>query len=111
MNMPGYVVAEKDPKRREYLRNTISTQASRHLTICEQLRFVYDDVAQLPKGELRDSLTEKLIDAINMGKKMNLRLVQYKKEAGKDSGSGGAHLISLDHTQKRKKLRGERNEA
>lgn len=106
--MPGYVIAEQGLNKRLELKDLISAHASRHLTICEQLRFVYDDVVQLPEGEIKDSLTEKLIDAINMAKKMNDRLVVYKKKEAKDSGSGGAHLIDLEHTGERRKLRGQR---
>ena len=82
MNMPGYVMAETDEAKREHLRHTLTTQSSRHLTICEQLRFVYDDVAEIQDEALRISMTEKLIDAIGMAKKINDRLVFYKKKEG-----------------------------
>lgn len=114
-NLPGYVVAFPDEKlaeskfkTREFHLNTLKSQAHYLLTICEQLRFIYDDVAQLPDGPLKDSLTEKLIDAIIMGKKINNRLVEYKKKEGKHSGAAGAHLMHLTDTKKRKRLRNER---
>lgn len=115
MSLPGYVQAfsdetlkEKHFKTREFHLNTLKSQAHYLLTLCEQLRFVYDDVAQLPDGELKESMTEKLIDAIIMAKKMNNRLVDYKKTVGKYSGAHGAHLIHLTDTKARKRLRNER---
>lgn len=113
--MPGYEIAfsdeklkEKNFKTREFHRHTLTTQAHYLLTLCEQLRFVYDDVAQVTDKELRDSMTEKLTDAIIMAKKMNNRLIEYKKTQGKNSGTAGAHLIHLTDTKRRKRLRGER---
>jgi hypothetical protein len=115
MSLPGYIVAypdeklkEKNFKTREFHLNTLKSQAHYLLTLCEQLRFVYDDVAQLPDGELKDSMTEKLVDALIMAKRMNGRLVDYKKTVGKYSGAHGAHLIHLTDTKKRKRLRNER---
>lgn len=106
--MPGYKVAFPDPELRMKNLHTLKTQASFLHTICEQLRFIYDDVAQLPDGELKDSMTEKLVDAMIMGKKINARLVEYKKEVGKYSGASGAHLNKLTDTKERKRLRNER---
>lgn len=106
--MPGYKVAFPDSRLRKRTLQTLQTQAHYLLTICEQLRFIYDDVAQLPEGEIKDSLTEKLIDAMIMGKKINARLVEYKKEAGKHSGAGGAHLVRLSDMKERKRLRNAR---
>lgn len=106
--MPGYVVAFPDPVLREKNLHTLKTQAHYLHTICEQIRFIYDDVAQLPDGEIKDSLTEKLIDTMIMGKKINARLVEYKKEVGKYSGASGAHLNRLTDTKARKSLRNAR---
>lgn len=103
--MPGYRVAFPDPKLRERNLHTLKTQAHYLHTICEQIRFIYDDVAQLPDGEIKDSMTEKLTDAMIMGKKINARLVEYKKEIGKYSGASGAHLNRLSDTKERKRLR------
>ena len=106
--LPGFETAEKDPAVRQALRGSLTNESSRYLTICEQLRFIYDSVHQLPDGELKEDITEKLIDALYMGKKMNSRLHHYKRLNGDKSGSGGSHLIKLSYTDERRALRRQR---
>ncbi len=48
-NLPGYIRAEKDRNIRKVVRKALTTGASRYLTICEQLRFIYDTVRQIPE--------------------------------------------------------------
>lgn len=107
-HLPGYIIAEKDPDIREAIRESLTKEASTYLTICEQLRFVYDTVEQIEDENIKRDLTEKLIDAFNMGKKMNSRLQRYKRETGSITGSAGSHLIPLDHTADRKYFRSKR---
>lgn len=107
-NFPGYIVAEKDSESRKIILDSIRNESSGYLTICEQIRFIYDTVYQLPDGEIKEDLTEKLIDAFNMGKKMNSRLQRYKRETNSQTGSAGSNLMRLDHVEERQKLRRER---
>jgi hypothetical protein len=107
--LPGYIVAEKDKEIREAIFHSLTTQASNYLTICEQLRFIYDTVCQIPDKDIRNDLIEKLIDAFNMGKKMNARLARYKREYNDKTGSAGSNLLPLDYTEKRKHIRSNRN--
>lgn len=106
--MRGFVRAEKDLEVRKAVRKSLTKEAGRYLTICEQLRFTYDLVHELPDPALKEELTERLIDAFNMGKKMNSRLAHYKRLHKDDTGSGGSNLIKLEHTKARKRLRNER---
>lgn len=109
MMLPGYITAEPNQKLRETLREALMTGASRHLTICEQLRFIYDTVYRLPEGEHKEDLTEKLVDALNMAKKMNSRLAKYKRQYNDPKGSAGSNLIVLEHTDERAAIRNERS--
>lgn len=106
----GYVPAEDDEQQRLNIRESLTTGASDYLTICEQLRFAYDAVhdLELPEDD-EETLIELLVDAFNMGKKMNSRLAYYKKKYNNDfTGSRGAHLKRLKLTEKRRKMREER---
>lgn len=106
--MIGFVRAEKDEATRRVVRDSLTKEAGRHLTICEQLRFIYDIVHELPDPILKEELTERLVDAFNMGKKMNSRLAHYKRLYSDKTGSEGSNLIKLEHTEVRRMLRNER---
>lgn len=103
--MPGFVVAEKNEEVRRVVKESLTKEASRLLTICEQLRFMYDSVCQVQDEELRNLMTEQLIDAMNMAKKMDSRLSHYKRLNGDRKGHAGGNLIRLDATAERKELR------
>lgn len=107
-NFPGYVVAEQDPKVRRAVFESLTTCASRQLTICEQFRFIYDTVAQIKDEDIKKDLTEKIIDAFHMAKKMNSRLAHYKRKYIDKTGHRGKSLIRLQFTKEREKLRLER---
>lgn len=82
----------------------LTQDASNRMTICEQLRFIYDDVHKLPLSEEKVAIVEKLIVAFNMGKKMNSRLAHYKR-LHTDSGRTGKNLLKLKHTEQRREMR------
>ena len=107
MNLPGFATPPETPENKEALKTALTTGASEYLTICEQLRFIYDDVHNLPYEE-KQNLTEKLITAINMAKKMNARLAHYKRVIGDNTGSAGANLLKLEQTKERAILRNSR---
>ena len=106
------IIVEKDPKKRERFFHSLWYQVNQVLGICEQLRFIYDDVYTMPESELKTRLTERLIDALIMGKKMADRLVYYKKTYGEenpDSGNSGKNLIPLQNNGWRIRMRKGRN--
>lgn len=94
-------------EHRVALKQSLTTDASNRLTICEQLRFIYDSVHELPP-EIRQEITDKLIVAFDMGKKMNSRLAHYKRKYLDESGRTGKSLLYLEYTEERKKIRMER---
>ena len=94
-------------KDREAILHSLTRDASNRLTICEQLRLIYDVVYTLDE-EKKEQITEMLIEAFNMGKKMNSRLAHYKREYLNESGHTGDNLIRLTDTTQRKRMRRNR---
>lgn len=108
-NLPGYVMQEGNEQTRYILGEALKSGASIYLTICEQLRFIYDAVLFIEDQQLKNNITEKLIDAFGMAKKMNSRLAYYKKKYNNDrSGSRGSNLIKLEYNKEREHLRNKR---
>lgn len=105
MKLPGF--AQPALSDREVLLHSMTRVASNRLTICEQIRFIYDTVFELPEGEVKRDLTDKLLVAFEMGKKMNSRLAHYKR-LYKGSGHTGRNLLKLTHTKEREKIRIDR---
>ena len=103
--LPGFTVPDMEPEDRRAALESLTKDASSRLTICEQLRFVYDTVYLLPDGEIRQDLTNKLVVAFGMGKKMNSRLAHYKRKYEDESGRTGKSLLHLGHTEERKRMR------
>jgi hypothetical protein len=60
--------------------------------ICETLRLTYDLIADLPDKDLKDKITEKLVDAMVMAKKINERLSYYHKKYHDNTGHAGQNL-------------------
>lgn len=107
--LPGYARPEIDIEKRKVLHEALTTGSSNYLTICEQLRFIYDTVDQLPDSEMKEDIVSKLEVAFDMGKKMNSRLAYYRKTYNSDrTGSKGSGLLLLDHTEERVRLRAAR---
>lgn len=96
-------------KDRDIIRQSLVSDASRHLTICEQIRFAYDLVYLLPDNEIRLELTEQLIDIFGTAKKINARLAHYKRHFGGDTGNGGKNIKNLYSTKERKRIRSLRH--
>lgn len=107
-NLPGYVVKEQDPKNRQILYEALAYDAGDRLTICELFRFMYDTVYDLPDGEIKNDLTEKLIDAMGMAKKMNARLAHYRRTYTDKTGRAGSSIMLIEHASKRKRIRRSR---
>jgi len=69
---------------------------NRQLGICEQLRIIYDSVYCLPDGELKNKITDGLVDALIMAKKMGDRLQYYFDVTQDQTGHSGINL-QVDH--------------
>lgn len=65
---------------REEAEQSIKYRVSDKRVICEVWREIWDLVEQIDEKELRKEIKEKIIDGFIMGKKMNDRLLFYKKE-------------------------------
>lgn len=89
------------------LRNSLIRDANRELGICEQLRCVYDSVYELPNGELKKQITEKLVDAFIMAKKMGDRLTYLNETYHDTTGHKGENLCVV-HDRLLAKIRKER---
>lgn len=76
--------------------------------ICEVLREVYDDVFLLPDGEQKTRMTEHLVDAFVMAKKMNERLNYYKDKYTDTSGHNASNLEVRQNNHWRIRLRFKR---
>jgi hypothetical protein len=115
IQMPGFVLPVERTKKLQQLEESLTIGASRILTLCELLRFIYDSVAQIEDEEIKADLTSKLLIAMNMAKKMDKRLGYYRKQGlilAHVSGMGnqGTNLIKLLSTKRRRRLRIERYE-
>ena len=90
---------------RQSARRSLIYQTNFSLGICEQLRFIYDVVYELPDKEVKEKLTDLLADALVMAKKMQDRLVYYKKTYNDTTGHNGANIVRLTHNSGRVKMR------
>ena len=89
---------------REEIRLSLVKGVNKELGICETIRMVYDDIYDLPASEWKEHITEHLVDALWMGKKMADRLAFYYETYHDKTGSWGEHLIpqSGNMTKKRR---------
>jgi hypothetical protein len=83
--------------RRDEIRISLTTDANRELGICEQIRQVYDSVYKIEDDKLRKEITEKLVDALIMAKKMGDRLTYYYVKTHDTGGHMGENLVPIDH--------------
>jgi len=99
--MDGYVYFFKDKDTRVKLKKSLTKDADRFLVLCEQIRFVYDIVYEMPEGETKDLLTERLIDAFGLAKKMGDRLDYYRSKYKDQTGNHGKNIVYLEHNKSR----------
>jgi len=95
-------------KERRLARRQLTTGANFFRSICEVLREVYDLVYTLEDADIRDKMTELLIDATVMAKKMDNRLGYYKKTYNDTTGKGGTGLQRLHDSGNRLAFRRKR---
>ncbi len=86
----------KNVYTREELKDSLVHETNREIGICEKLRMVYDLVYTLPDSELKENLTNELIDALGMAKRIADRLTYYFETYNDSSGNRGASLVQID---------------
>ena len=82
-------------RQRRVVKISLITKANTAMGICEKLREIYDEVVDMPHNE---KITELLVDAFIMGKKMQDRLTYYKKTYNDKTGHNGRNI---DRSKKR----------
>lgn len=97
-----------ESKTRRLARKSLMLEANNKKHICETLRMIYDEVYELPDSDSKTTMTELLIDAITMAKKMQNRLYYYQKEYSDNTGNKADHIIGLQGVRARAKKRKER---
>jgi hypothetical protein len=103
----NYIAGEKE---RQEAYKTLIYNTNTILGICETLRCIYDLVADMQVDEIRkDMITERLIDAIIMAKKMDARLMYYKNKYHDETGHNGINIVALTNNAARKEMRRKRN--
>ena len=103
--IPGYEMACTDKKLRNWARVGVQTGGHNYLYVCEQLRFIFDVIEEIPDEILRFKILELLIDAFIMGKKLQDRLRYFKKKYNDTTGKQGSSIRHLLLTKKRRRLR------
>jgi hypothetical protein len=98
----------EDLDNREHIADLLKYHTNNKKHICETLRMAYDWVDRLPEGEEKKGITELLVDAMQMAKKMQNRLYYYQKTYSDDTGQLGSEFISLTGTRARAKMRQDR---
>lgn len=73
--------------------------------ICETIRMIYDYVYELPDGQTKTAMTELLIDAIMMAKKMQDRLSYYQKTYEDNTGNKAESIVGLTGVRARTVMR------
>ena len=103
--LPGFELRFKDPKERQILLEAIATDASRKLTVCEQVRFAYDFAIQLPDSEIKTAIIDELVDICGSVKKMNARLAHLHRLYNDKIGRNGTTIPNLFEGNSRKRIR------
>jgi hypothetical protein len=107
MKVTGNYFADEEERQAAY--KTLVYNTNTILGICETLRCIYDLIADMPDEIRRDMITERLIDAIIMGKRMDARLMYYRNKYKDETGHSGINLVSLTNNAARKEMRRKRN--
>lgn len=105
ITLPGFELRIKDAKERKILLESIAKDASRKLTVCEQVRFAYDLVIQLPDSEIKQAIIEQLIEICGSAKKINARLAEYHRHFFDKTGRNGTTIPNLTFAGTRKRIR------
>jgi hypothetical protein len=104
----GYIRIEDNERKRRKIRASLTTSANHILGICEHIRYIYDSVFEIKDKILKEKITEQLVDALIMGKKMGGRLSYYYKKYNDKSGHKGTNINMLGRNNRRRRMRRER---
>lgn len=105
----GYVIVFEDEKLRAITRESLVRATGALLGICEQIRFIYDTVEEADVNpEIKEKFTDQLVDAMIMAKKMQARLIYYRKTYDDKTGSNRANLPRLQGNTARIRMRKKR---
>ena len=85
-------LTEEQLQERKETRDRLIRYTHHTMSICEKLRTIYDDVADYPDKELKEKITEKLIDCLIMTKNIATRFAYYRDTYHDKTGSQGKHL-------------------
>ena len=77
---------DREGRVRRAARKKLIYGTNSHECICETLRFIYDLIHDSKDEELKEAITEKLVDAFIMAKKMQCRLLYYKTTYKDETG-------------------------
>lgn len=89
-------------KERHYAKKSLITGTNNKKHICETLRLIYDEIHGLEGSEV---ITELLVDAMVMAKKMQNRLSYYQKTYKDNTGNKAIDIIGLAGCRNRNKMR------
>lgn len=91
-----------DLRQRHFAKKSLITGTNNKKHICETLRLVYDEIHDMPDNE---KITELLIDAMIMAKKMQNRLSYYQKTYNDNTGNKAVDIVGLSGVRARNKMR------
>jgi hypothetical protein len=87
-------------------KKTLIYGTNRFKCICETLRLIYDEIYDMEEGEKKEKITDLLVDAMVMGKKMHQRLEYYKTTYPQDTtGHNAKNLQRIPGSSARAKMR------
>jgi len=91
---------------RAWAKRDLTMEANTVMGICEVLRMIYDSLCEIDGFKpQKEQMTERLVDAVLMVKKMAERLAYYRDKYHDDTGNAGHNLKHLLNTRKRKAFR------
>ena len=95
----------EETKDKHMARKSLMIGANNKKHICETLRLIYDEVYELPDSESKDAMTELLVEALLMAKKMQNRLSYYQKTYKDNTGNKAINIFRIPGSVSRSKKR------
>ena len=96
---------QQDAKDRKYAKESLIRGVNNKKHICETLRMIYDEVHEMPDSDTKTNMTELLIDAMSMAKKMQNRLSYYQKTYKDNTGNKAINIVRLAGSRQKNKIR------
>ena len=85
--------------------NSLKYLCCKYLSICEEMRRIYDIIHDMPENDTKANITDLLITAFVMAKKMNSRLEYYRDKYNDNTGSAAGNLKPLEDYEERRAKR------